>query len=237
MNDLYDCFLLIIICVCTILYCILGWNEIVYNDVITNNMTLYVENNQTLFYVEDGLKFNETVFIFVTPFVLILFWHWCYFNKFCFRYYTLPVSYICVIMVVYKCLLSLYWCEDRFDNKSVPNDSYLIQINTILNTSIITIFGTYLFAFIYRHIHNYCLSINIHLGKKYRYPLKCENILHGVCLDIYEFFIIPFIHVFVLLCLCCLCLSDSQDGHFENEMNVICFEKNEPKINYFDRMV
>ena len=237
-----------------------GWNSIYHTDLMYNNITIQVTNNDTTI-ISEKLLVDNTFVYYGAILGTIIIMYVCFINNLCRRYYLLWFSYAWCSLVFLKIMLIFHWTTHRFDSNDgyanvvpIPDDSYLEYVNNILIKSIIYIPICLYSYFICRHFVNYIRMNNIHINVPKRYPHKCDEIFQASMYDMYEIFLIPVMHtcyvLFIIVIICCVCMDNNEVGHFETNYNAsensqiiekeIGFMKLETlyeKQNIFDRMI
>ena len=261
MKEEFNIFCYVIGAIIYILTTIHGWNSIYHNDLLHNNITIQVRNNDTTI-ISEKLFINNTVIYYGTILGTVIMIYVCFINNLCRRYYLLWFSYAWCSLTFFKILLTFHWTSNRFDSTDgytniiiIPDDSYLEFVNNILIKSIIYIPICLYSYFICRHSLNFILMNNIHINDPKRYPHKCDEILQASIYDMYEIFLIPVMHtcyiLFMITIICCICMENNEVGHFETnshspdntsqiiekEVGFMKLETLYEKQNIFDRMV
>ena len=232
-----------------------SWEKIYHTDLLHNNITTLSNVSWGSDVVEERLEQNNTTLFYAIPSLISLLWLWCFVNRLCTRYYGLVFSYTWYVLAFCQAMLSTYWQHNQFENVENPDDSYIFFVSELCMTGVVGIPTFLCFGFFMRHSVNYCYAYNIHLDITHRYPRKCGHIAQSTLHDIFEFFMIPFVHIFSFACLCivlaCAVMDENGNmGHLgietnllqnntlmEKDIGIIHLEKTGQKQSPFDRMV
>lgn len=212
-----------------ILLAIMGWNRIYYTDHVYNGLTRRImtnadgserifELNELLSSIDCFLKIGVCIFVFIL-------WGWCFTNNLCIRYYCLVLPFTWSITVFYGILLQMYWDQERFKDYdqthnlvSIPDDKYLNNVSSILSLLFLIIPLIVLVGSSLRNAFMTCVVKNQNTKlPKYRRPQTVDQCVHGVMIDMCEFFLVPVIYVSFIMCvviLVCTCGNDT--GHYES---------------------